>query len=322
MCMCMCVCMHGYIPRDLPIGHGCPKKGIVFWHSPSSPTPLEYNVERVLTFARPLAKSENDLLNIVFLGARGAQWLYVSSASACKKTIPFFGQGGWLYKTIKNIMTGDAFLLFYALRWKLRAVTCSNSRDCVLGHLLWKHEWHTVYIFLARWESMLQNIHAEQHLTKTLSELSVCPLNLQSRDVGVHNLIAQPLPFRSMSAGKSTPTPNHIHELKFWRLYLFLILNMNVVCLNASTRIKTAYHVRPLLKPSTQGERALPNGQQMGQWHSQCPWQAPRSNLAPSWEQTDLLRHCPKSYSLSKIDTVKKLQSLRNRHCNITVSQK
>ena len=37
------------------------------------------------------AKSENDLLNIVFLGARGAQWLYVSSASACKKTIPFFG---------------------------------------------------------------------------------------------------------------------------------------------------------------------------------------------------------------------------------------
>ena len=124
------------------------KKGIVFWHSPFSPTPLKYNVERVLTFARPLAKSENDLLNIVFLGARGAQWLYVSSASACKKTIPFFGQGGWLYKTIRNIMTGDAFLLFYALRWKLRAVTCSNSRDCVLGHLLWKHEWHTVYIYI------------------------------------------------------------------------------------------------------------------------------------------------------------------------------
>ena len=116
MCICMCVCMYGCMPRDLPIGHGCRKKNIFFWHSPFSPTPLKYNVERVLTFARPLAKSENDLLNIVFLGARGAQWLYVSSASACKKTIPFFGQGGWLYKTIKNIITGDAFLLFYALR--------------------------------------------------------------------------------------------------------------------------------------------------------------------------------------------------------------
>ena len=60
----------------------------------------------------------------------------------------------------------------------------------------------------------------------------------------------------SLSGETSTPAPKRIHEVKFWRLYLFLMLNMNIVCLSKSTRIKPTCHVRPLSKPQSRRRNA------------------------------------------------------------------
>ena len=66
-------------------------KRYCFLTQPLLPHPLKYNVERVLIFAQELSK-KNRSAQHCFWGARGAQWFYISSASACKKQYIFGGQ--------------------------------------------------------------------------------------------------------------------------------------------------------------------------------------------------------------------------------------
>ena len=60
-----------------------------------------------------------------------------------------------------------------------------------------------------------------------------------------------------LSGKISTPAPNRIPEIKFWGLYLFLMLNIHIVCLSASTRIEITSHAHPLSK--THGRRRNAN---------------------------------------------------------------